>query len=310
MSLDTKGQKCAACSAYLFDDDDIVYCPVCGAPHHRDCYTALGKCALEEHHGTEYQYKKPEEVPDAETQHETATPEKQGNSICQRCGNSLSENDRFCNSCGMPAGAAFGGFSPFAQVVEIKDNTIVAEDVTALEAAKIVRVNAFRYIPKFLQMSKDKKRSWNWAAFILPGGWFAYRKMYKESIITTIFMIMTMLCNIPFNLVLSTLPAPGNDVRTYLQIGEYYAGYMSEIGTLPLVLAAIGLAASMILRIVCGIFGDYFYKCRVVQSARLIREAEDTEAAERKYCGVSFIGFILAVASMEFIPGILAMLFV
>ena len=61
MSLDTKNQKCAVCSAYLFDEDDVVYCPVCGAPHHRECYLSIGKCGLEEFHGTEKEYKKPEE---------------------------------------------------------------------------------------------------------------------------------------------------------------------------------------------------------------------------------------------------------
>ena len=58
MSLKTEGVTCVRCHAYLFDDDDIVYCPVCGAPHHRDCYNELGHCALEEFHGTDKQYDK------------------------------------------------------------------------------------------------------------------------------------------------------------------------------------------------------------------------------------------------------------
>ena len=32
MSLNTEGVSCVRCHAYLFPEDDIVYCPVCGAP--------------------------------------------------------------------------------------------------------------------------------------------------------------------------------------------------------------------------------------------------------------------------------------
>ena len=58
MSLNDQNQTCALCHAYLFAEDDVVYCPECGAPHHRECYNKLNKCALEELHGTENQYDK------------------------------------------------------------------------------------------------------------------------------------------------------------------------------------------------------------------------------------------------------------
>ena len=62
MSLKIEGCSCARCKAYLFSEDDIVYCPVCGAPHHRECYNALGHCALEELHGTENEYSMEKEL--------------------------------------------------------------------------------------------------------------------------------------------------------------------------------------------------------------------------------------------------------
>ena len=60
MSLNLSGEKCALCKAYLFEEDDVVYCPECGAPHHRECYNGIGHCALDGLHGTENQYKKPQ----------------------------------------------------------------------------------------------------------------------------------------------------------------------------------------------------------------------------------------------------------
>ncbi|MBR6741280.1 MAG: hypothetical protein IKL93_00900, partial [Clostridia bacterium] len=58
MSLQNKDQHCALCHAILFPEDDVVYCPECGAPHHRECYNGINHCALEEFHGTENQYDK------------------------------------------------------------------------------------------------------------------------------------------------------------------------------------------------------------------------------------------------------------
>ena len=46
MSISIEGEKCPVCGAYLFDEDDVVFCPECGAPHHRECYNAVGHCAL------------------------------------------------------------------------------------------------------------------------------------------------------------------------------------------------------------------------------------------------------------------------
>ena len=57
-----KNKQCAFCKALLFDEDDVVHCPVCGAPHHRDCYNKLGHCALEDLHGTENEYDAQKEI--------------------------------------------------------------------------------------------------------------------------------------------------------------------------------------------------------------------------------------------------------
>ena len=36
--MDYKGCKCASCHKVLKEGDDIVICPECGAPYHRECY--------------------------------------------------------------------------------------------------------------------------------------------------------------------------------------------------------------------------------------------------------------------------------
>lgn len=311
MKLDIKGQKCAVCTSYLFEDDDIVYCPVCGAPHHRDCYNAVGKCGLEQFHGTEAQYKKPVAEKTDNSPAQPPMTEREGPARkCRMCGEELSGSDRFCPQCGFSAdgqsASPFVPFSPVVKTAEINDNTEIAEGVTALEASKIVLSNPFRYIPKFLTLNENKKTSWNWAAFILPGAWFAFRKMYKESIITTVLMIMTLLFNIPFNLAILQLPAAESTVNTALELGSYYAQYIDQIGTLPVILALAGMVISVVIRIVCAVYGDWIYKNRVIYAAEKIRNCEDEEQARKKYSGTSFIGFALAVLAMEFLPSIIA----
>ena len=44
----------------------------------------------------------------------------------------------------------------------------------------------------------------------------------------------------------------------------------------------------------------------MVQSCTLIKQTEDKEAALKKYCGTSFIGFFLSVLAIEFIPSLLS----
>lgn len=44
------GKACAACGKIFKENDDVVVCPDCGAPHHRECYSKAGHCALESRH--------------------------------------------------------------------------------------------------------------------------------------------------------------------------------------------------------------------------------------------------------------------
>ena len=45
-----KNEKCPVCNTEFKDGDDIVTCPVCGTPHHRECYNKIGHCINEDKH--------------------------------------------------------------------------------------------------------------------------------------------------------------------------------------------------------------------------------------------------------------------
>ena len=72
-----KEKHCAFCKAILFDDDDVVYCPECGAPHHRECYNSLGHCARIELHGVADPYEDPS--PDSDNAPESGSADNGAN---------------------------------------------------------------------------------------------------------------------------------------------------------------------------------------------------------------------------------------
>ena len=63
--MDIKKYICPVCNNAFNENDDAVFCPECGTPHHRECWKTNGKCFNEHLHGTaeniESTFKKPEE---------------------------------------------------------------------------------------------------------------------------------------------------------------------------------------------------------------------------------------------------------
>ena len=49
------GCPCEGCGRPLALTDDIVVCPDCGAPYHRECYEKLGRCIHTPAHGAGYE---------------------------------------------------------------------------------------------------------------------------------------------------------------------------------------------------------------------------------------------------------------
>lgn len=309
MGFDVKNKKCAVCEAYLFEDDDVVCCPVCGAPHHRDCYTAVGHCGLEKYHGTDLQYD-PQEAEETKKEEKTETSSGKKGRICTQCGKEYPSDARFCPYCGYSEMTGFfaeGNMRKFDELDTIDDNTDIGEGVTAKEASEVILVNNYRYITKFTKLNEKQKKSWNWAAFILPAGWFAYRKMYKESVIAVIFSIISAILTFPFSLAQQQLPT----IEQQANMFPTYIEDLQIIGVLPLLLALAGIAVGVLLRLFSSFFGDWLYKKRVIQAVKEIRKAdkeldsEEAEIARKKWSGISFIGFMVAVAAMQFIPFII-----
>ena len=307
MSLNVEGQKCPVCNAYLFEEDDIVFCPECGAPHHRDCYHALNHCALEQFHGTENQYdaskykREKEEIPENKAEENTRSDEVK----CGMCGKEYDSSLKHCPNCSAPNVTKLGGnYIAFDFLGGVPAGTDIGEGVKADEAKMFVSSNTPRYIPKFAEMAKGRKASWNWFAFLLPSAWLLSRKMYRlGALVTTLNIVLTLLM-MPFSIALNSYDM--ETLGNYQALAKLVAENMNEIGIGVVAAAFLASAGTIALSVLMGIFGDRIYYRHTISTVKEIKQSgEEVEISYRKRGGVSLIGFLIGFFAVRFLPNII-----
>lgn len=292
-------KSCSACKAYLFEDDDVVHCPVCGAPHHRDCWNALGDCALHEYHGTENQYK-----PYYEEEPEKTEPQSAQTRTCPFCKEEYSIEEKVCPNCQMPPIAHSGVHVISLDMLGgVPADADLGKGVTAEEARKFVLTNTQRYIPKFAKMAAGFKRSWNWFAFLFPGVWMLSRKMYKSGTIVTALSVLFTILTLPL---LTAI-----DTSTATNTAEMFRIMMEEMPSVSMeiqILSMIGAFADLILRIIVGIMGDSMYHKHTINTiSRIKRESEDAVLDFEKLGGISLLAMMIGYLAQSYLPTILLM---
>lgn len=190
-------QVCPVCNKDFSADDDIVVCPLCGTPHHRECYKKNGECGNYDKHNKGFRWS-PAETEVAETPVE-ASPETQENPIF--------------NEQNIPFPPLFGaGVNPLSQFPKQ-----IEENIETAEVADFVQMNAVKYLQHFFS-EKMNKKSFNWAAFFFTPYWFFYRKMHK---LGAIFLAITLLLSIGFSFIPSVQ-------KLYTDMAEWTSKYNIE----------------------------------------------------------------------------------
>ena len=280
--------KCAICGSYLFDDDDIVYCPECGAPHHRDCYNTIGHCGRADMHE---QLKSEPSNP----------PEQPKECVCKRCKKALPENTNFCPYCGTINKDINIDFGEFAEQIKInlkakdidKDEEI--DGVRVKDIRKFVNFNAPKIINIFKQMAKTgKKVSLNWMAFICPQAHALFRKMYMPSYIYTLLDIISVVLIAPFvNGTMGTNLEGKNFINYILLIGSKELAHIKPI---TIIFALLGCALFLGARLFACMYNDYMYKNYTIKTIKAIRadlEVNDDEAFYKKGGVRPFLALLL-----------------
>lgn len=221
---------CPVCNGIFKDGDDIVVCPECATPHHRECWHSNGQCINSALHGTDFVWKaektKPAEpettppsppVPEENAEandviicHICSSENPADATHCGNCGALFSEKEEefktcphcgaknhphsiVCSSCGMPCEEEFK--NPFVQAMGIDENETIGS-YKAEDYAFYTQLNAKRYIPKFRKI-EEKKFTFNWAAFVFGPSWFLFRKIYKAGIILLIAFVSISMMTAP-----------------------------------------------------------------------------------------------------------------
>lgn len=212
--------KCPVCKKQFENGDDIVVCPECGAPHHRECYEQNEKCFFEDKHSADFSF----ESYYTENNDETADFENicptcrfnnpPGVMFCTRCGSPLHEQrdqsnpfvrgqqpDQNQNAQGYgnsqsnrqtpPFGFGAAGVPNFDPMAGLNNDEEITEGIKAGEMAKFIGKNTNYFLMVFDRIRKIGRSKFNFCAFLLSGIYFLYRKMYVFGIIFSLFLILT-----------------------------------------------------------------------------------------------------------------------
>lgn len=276
-----EGQSCPVCGQYFAESDDIVTCPECGAPHHRECWRKEGHCHFADAHGTERQWAKADAtVPPAKKQE---VPTR----CCPNCGSKNPEFAEFCAHCGReldaepqwtsappppvnqytpPSRSGFGTFNnsfqdPFGGIPRTEE----IEGVSVETIAEVIGANSGYYLPRFYNMSRNgKKTSWNWAAFLLSYNWLLYRKNLLWGLLAFGFGTILEFFNSYAVLKLQTALNAATTV-----IPPNAASLMGII--------LISSGAILVMSLLFGLFGNYLYMQHVLRKARKLQEDPDAK---------------------------------
>ena len=302
------GASCPVCHKKFTEDDDIVVCPDCGAPHHRACYMQNGRCALADSHGSGKAWQPPEQPEQRNTVEDIHCPNcgtnnPRANERCSVCGAPLgvyeteTENGRHeQNASAQPGGNQYGwqdgqpwrnasadrgGIppippNPFTTPYGGLDPDEMIGDISARDYVLFTGSNSYYFLPKFKDFS-EKKRTFvqNWAAFFFTYFYYLYRKMYGLGLlILAAFLVLSAPAAI---INMSTLQ------DTMIQLGLITAPMFNIAVTQQLVIMAnVFSALAFGLRVFLGLYTNKLYYSHARN--RILAVREQPSSSEEDYC--------------------------
>ncbi len=343
--MDYHNYKCPVCSKPFANGDDIVVCPECGTPHHRECYEKSGHCFYEEKHSSNFSF---DSVKDANTSDNTKVvcpackrENPKGNRLCIYCGADLPlehrdeaksnnvppftvENTSGSNQSTPPQGYPFPGVA-FDPMAGLKGDSDVGEGVTVDEVIKFTRNNAPFYARLFSQIKNSGRSRFAFVGLIFGGGWLLYRKMYKiGALITSIFAFTILLESYLsitrnnfltesttqlYNIMYSSGYFFSNSI--FSDLGNFFSSMSSEQILVFILYYAAGFLR-LVISIVCAICGHRWYYKHSINKIKAIKASEQSKekinAALETKGGVNMplaISLMVSYLVLIYLPGFL-----
>lgn len=264
---------CPVCSKHFEKGDDIVTCPECGTPHHRECYKDLGGCKNRSLHGTDFVYKRgaaasaPKversfkyspfltELPlGEEEQNEYYNPENAE-------GIENSETDEKATEIVEAVPEIHASEEAVDEIDGVKTEDVVS----------VVAVNAVKFMPKF---KKNKLFNWNWSALFFGPYYLFFRKMYVQG---AVFMALDygirLLVSAVFMSAGTAFAKAFESVQTPDEYLEAWRAFMANPEfTNYMTASVIILASTVILHFVCALLADSLYRKKAINIVRIVDE--------------------------------------
>lgn len=275
-------QKCAVCGKVFTESDDIVVCPLCATPHHRECYKKNGECGNSDRHSEGFVWApehSPEEMQENAPDMQAGAPNAQANVNQQMPPFAAPKYPPF-TPYQMPQAPNFNFPNPLSAFPPELDN-----GVTTADASAFLGQGNFSYLQKFF-LEKSGKRTFNIWAFLFGGLWFIYRKMYKlgaifialSLVISAIPLFVPQYVNLMNDLdavtkEYSQMDTTADDALD--QLNEMYSKIGQTIKKYPAGIAAyiISVVADFAFSIYLGFIANKKYKKHVINGVREINSS-------------------------------------
>ncbi len=312
------GSHCPVCKKTFKEDDDIVVCPECGTPYHRECYKETGKCINTELHKSGEAWK-----PDAKENIIFITE-----SVCPKCGSKNNPFNFYCEKCGTPLASSkpfefyynqgnaapdgnpsqsytkyeydpnffnrneYSKFNINPYLINFSDPLCgynPNEDFEGVKLSEIgdyVENNTHYYLPIFKRIKETGKTlTWNFTAMLFPELYFSNRKM---PLLALALFVVKFILSLPNYIVL---------------MNEYDYGYLTTLAKIfdinsPSfqILKVLAAILGYVIMFFCGGFANWIYYRHTLKKVVKLKSkhnAANLTSVLRKKGGTS--GLLLAL---------------
>lgn len=328
--MDYEKLKCPVCEEQFKSGDDIVVCPECGTPHHRQCYELKGSCFFEDKHNDGFNYS--EDYCQNEEQ-DTQADKDNNTTECPRCKAQNPKESFYCGKCGFPMGMsnaqnnqqqnASNFYNPLDPMAGVNPEYKLSDDVTAGEASKFAQKSTQYFSRVFYNIKEFGKSRFNFCAFIFSGGYLLYRKMYKIGTVLTVIMGLLLVASAYFNIaynvsydfvmeynkiIESASAITYNDMMMFYQQAFFK---LDPIQQVLLILDILFSVANFALKIVIGIKANRWYFNHTVKEISKIKKSGTTSVQEtiETKGGVNFalaISLMVVYIVINYLPSFIA----
>ena len=280
---DYKGNTCPVCKQKFKEADDIVVCPDCGTPYHRECWKKVGVCVHQADHAAGFEW-----TPD------NVISDRPDDIVCPNCGTHNPLGAKYCNHCGVslpdhpdnvqyqqdhpaPGGNGpvyangsyqAGGAPQYRQAPrqeQAPDQDFFSagsmgpdgftckevgpddpiDGIKARDWASYVGPSSIYYMMQFFRMQETRRKAViSFSAFFLGPFYFFYRKMWKQGVL---FALLDFIVTLPSLLYLMAVSG-----------AEWMVG-MPFLRLIPTAMQ-VCYVLNFIQMVIRGLFAVYWYK--------------------------------------------------